>query len=91
MDKTKGGIKVYSKHLKHFAGKMVEVFLKHKLYGTQAIQCTLRNLIWTKEKIGLVLNNQEIYLLWKEIKRLRTDNKEIYVEGELQTIIIKLI
>lgn len=54
-------IQVLADKLNLLSGKMVHVYIKHLLYGTQHVKCALR-FLWDGERIGLIINQEDIYI-----------------------------
>ena len=65
--------------------QMVYVYLKHILYGSQKIKCALHAL-WDGERVGLIINNEEIYITVNELRDIYIDNNEYYIKSDVMEI-----
>lgn len=72
-------------NLKQFNGKDVIVYITHKIYGTHKINCIF-NLLKDKDKIGIVVNNHEIYITRGELEEIKCSTSIVEIIGKLQTI-----
>lgn len=72
-------------NLKQFNGKDVIVYITHKIYGTHKINCIF-NLLKDKDKIGLIINNHEIYVAREELEEIKYGTSITEIIGKMQTI-----
>ena len=73
-----------------FNGQMVSVCIKHILYGSQKIKCALRPL-WDGERIGLIINDEDIYVTTSELKDVSIGDNEFVIKSEVMELYINLL
>ena len=66
-----------------------KIILKHALFGQQVYVCDEMKTINTKDKLGLILKGQEIYVDKHDIQHTEFDESGIYVvEDRLLKIVV---
>ena len=68
----------------------VGVCIKHLFYGAQKIKCVLHPL-FDGERIGLIINNEDKYIMLDELVGAAIVNDEIYLKSDVMEISIKLV
>ena len=66
-------------------GQMVCVCIKHMLYGSQKIKCALRPL-WDGVRIGLIINNEPIYITTDELTDVSINDNEYVIKSEIMEL-----
>jgi len=82
------GIKELINELKKIDGANVKVNITHKLYGDQNIQVAL-HLIDNEERLGLLVNEQEIYINKREIRDVGNNIDLWYFADDVMCIKIR--
>ena len=65
---------------------VADVHIKHILYGNQKIKRCILHPIADGERIGLYINGEDVYITTDELLRVKFDNGECIVEGEVMQI-----
>lgn len=70
---------------------VADVHIKHLLYGSQKInRCVLHPFV-DGERIGLVVNEEDIYITMGEMRNVRFVDTECVIESEVMELYIKLL
>lgn len=68
-----------------------DVCIKHLLYGNQKIKrCVLHPFV-DGDRIGLVINGEDIYITMNEVRGVRFVDTECVVKSEIMELYIKLL
>ena len=82
------GIKEIIKELKKIEGICVKINIDHKLYGSQNLQVALQ-LINDEERLGFLVNEQEIYIEKNKISNVGAKEELWYFADEVMCIKIR--
>jgi hypothetical protein len=84
-------VDLYSENIMQFKGKTVRTYINHKLYGNQKVKLYNFRPLYTDNKIGFTIGEQEIFLYLNEIENMELSKNVLKITGKLQEIIIELI
>ena len=72
-------------------GKKANVYINHLLYGCQKIRdCVLRPFA-DEEHIGLVVNDEEIYITMDELSDIYVDGPEYVIKSNVMKLCIEIL
>ena len=71
-------------------GKKVNVYIKHILYGLQKIRGCVPHILWDGERIGLIIDNEEKYIMTDELCEVYADYYGCYIKGNVMEIEVQL-
>jgi hypothetical protein len=83
-------IKFFTDELKILSGTNVSIKIEHKLYGNQSIKCALQ-ILNDEERLGFVINYQEIYVYKNEILHFWENDGLYYFADKVMNINIKKV
>ena len=70
---------------------IADVYIKHILYGPQKIKkCVLHPFVG-EDRIGLIINEEDVYITMKELSYADIDNTECILRSEVMELFIKLL
>ena len=70
---------------------IADVYIKHILYGSQKIKkCVLHPFVG-EEHIGLIINEEEVYVTMEELSHVDIDNTKCIIRSEVMELCIKLL
>ena len=78
-------IQDFMRRLNIFSSKMVYVYIRHMLYGSQKIKYALRPL-WDGERIGIIIDNEEKYITLDELREVYIENDEYHIKSDVMEI-----
>jgi len=71
--------------------KCADIQIKHVLYGSQKIKrCVLHPFV-DGERIGLNINEEDIYITTEELRETRVGANQYVIKGELMELYISLL
>lgn len=81
----------FTRKFNELNGKCADVKIKHALYGSQKInRCVLHPFV-DGERIGLIINEEEIYITMSELQGVRAGSNEYVIESEVMQLYINLL
>lgn len=70
---------------------IADVYIKHILYGSQKIKkCVLHPFVG-EDRIGLIINEEEIYITMEELSGVSIDGSRCVIESEVMELYINLL
>ena len=70
---------------------IADVYIKHILYGSQKIkQCVLHPFVG-EDRIGLIVNEEDVYITMKELSYADIDDTKCILRSEVMELFIKLL
>ena len=84
------GIREIVEVLKTINGENVWIHIKHDLYGEQNIKCAFQ-LLSDEERLGFLLDKQEIYIEKHRIKNVGVQDNLFYFTDDLMCIKIRKV
>lgn len=84
------GIKELIEALKKINGESVWIHVKHDLYGDQNLKCAFQ-LLSDEERLGFLVNEQEIYMEKNRIKNFGVQDNLFYFADDLMCIKIRKV
>lgn len=70
---------------------IVDVYIKHILYGSQKIkECVLHPFV-DEDRIGFIINEEEIYITMEELSGVSLDSNRCIIESEVMELYINLL
>ena len=84
-------MKLFSENIKQFIGQTVIVYIGHKIYGEQELKIRKLQPLCDKNRIGLIVGTQPIFLEHNEIENILFTEDELCIQSELLTITIKKV
>lgn len=83
--------KEFIKNFNELNGRCADIQIKHALYGNQKIKrCVLHPFI-DGERIGLHINEEDIYITIEELRGIGVGNSQFIIKSELMELCIKLL
>lgn len=70
---------------------VADVHIKHLLYGNQKIKRCILHPFVDGDRIGLVINGEDIYITMDEMRGVRFVDTECVVKSEIMELYIKLL
>ena len=70
--------------------KNANVHIKHLLYGCQKIKGCVLHTLWDGERIGLIINEEEVYITMDELLSVCINNNEYVIKSEVMELQIIL-
>ena len=94
----KGDVKLLQTITKEFIERfnalnniIADVYIKHILYGSQKIkECVLHPFVG-EDRIGLMINEEEIYITIEELSGVSLDSDRCIIESEVMELYINLL
>jgi tetrahydromethanopterin S-methyltransferase subunit A len=94
----KGDIKLLQTITKEFIERfnalnniIADVYIKHILYGSQRIkECVLHPFVG-EDRIGFIINEEEIYITIEELSGVSLDSDQCIIESEVMELYINLL
>ena len=94
-----GGLTLLSKNIvKDFIEKFIvldnksaNVQIKHLLYGSQKINACVLHPFAGEDRIGLIINEEEIYITMEELSGVSLDSDRFVIESEVMELYINLL
>lgn len=94
----KGDVKLLQTITKEFIERfnalnniIADVYIKHILYGSQKIkECVLRPFVG-EDRIGLIINEEEVYITIEELSGVDLDSNRCIIESEVMELYINLL
>ena len=81
----------FTRKFNELNGKNADVQIKHALYGSQKIKrCVLHPFV-DGERIGLNINEEDIYITTEELRETRVGANQYVIKGELMELYISLL
>ena len=69
---------------------IADVYTKHILYGSQKIKkCVLHPFVG-EDRIGLIINEEEVYITIEELSSVSIDNTKCIIKSEVMELYIEL-
>ena len=69
---------------------VADVHIKHLLYGKQKIKRCILHPFVDGDRIGLRINNEEIYIKFEELVDVKLENSKCIIKSELMELYIYL-
>ena len=70
---------------------IADVYIKHILYGSQKIKkCVLHPFVG-EDRIGLIINEEEVYITIEELSGASLDSDQCILESEVMELYINLL
>lgn len=70
---------------------IADVYIKHILYGSQKIKkCVLHPFVG-EDRIGLIINEEEVYITMEELSDVSLDSDRCVIESEVMELYINLL
>ena len=70
---------------------IADVYIKHILYGSQKIkECVLHPFVG-EDRIGLIINEEEVYITMEELSSASIDSDRCIIESEVMELYINLL
>lgn len=70
---------------------IADVYIKHILYGSQKIKkCVLHPFVG-EDRIGLIINEEEVYITIEELSGASLDSDRFIIESEVMELYINLL
>ncbi len=70
---------------------IADVYIKHILYGSQKIKkCVLHPFVG-EDRIGLIINEEEVYITIEELSGASLDSDRCVIESEVMELYINLL
>ena len=70
---------------------IADVYIKHILYGSQKIKkCVLHPFVG-EDRIGLIINEEEVYITIEELSGASLDSDRCIIESEVMELYINLL
>ena len=80
----------FTREFNELEGKFADIKIKHALYGNQKIKrCVLHPFI-DGERIGLKINDEDIYIKFNELKGIGVGIKQCIIKSELMELYISI-
>ena len=70
--------------------RCADIYIKHALYGTQKIKKCILHPVVGGESIGLIINEEHIYIKMDELLNANIDNNECVIQSEIMELQIML-
>ena len=70
--------------------KCADIYIKHALYGTQKIKKCILHPIVDGESIGLIINEENVYITMDELLNANINNTECVIQSEIMELQIIL-
>ena len=94
----KGDVKLLQTITKEFIERfnalkntIANVDIKHILYGSQKIkECVLHPFVG-EDRIGLIINEEEVYITMEELSGVELDSNRCVIESEVMELYINLL
>lgn len=71
-------------------GAVADVHIKHLLYGKQKIKRCILHPFVDGERIGLRINNEDIYIEFEELVKVKMGKSQCVIQSELMELCIYL-
>lgn len=70
---------------------IADVYIKHILYGSQKIKkCVLHPFVG-EDRIGLIINEEDVYITMKELSYADIDDTKCTLRSEVMELFVKLL
>lgn len=69
---------------------VADVYIKHLLYGNQKIKGCILHPFMGGDRIGLVINSEDIYITMDELQSVCINDVECVIKSEVMELYIKL-
>lgn len=70
--------------------KNANVYIKHLLYGCQRIKGCVLHTLWDGERVGLIINDEDIYITMDELLSVSINENECVMKSEVMEIEIQI-
>lgn len=70
---------------------IADVYIKHILYGSQKIKECVLHPFMGEDRIGLIINGEDIYVTMKELSCVDIDNTKCIIRSEVMELCIKFL
>ena len=68
-----------------------DVYIKHLLYGNQKIKRCILHPFMDGDVIGLIINEEKIYITMDELSNVSNDSNEYVIKSEVMELYINLL
>ena len=70
---------------------IADVYTKHILYGSQKIKKCVLHPFMGEDRIGLIINEEEVYITMEELSTVSIDDTECVIKSEVMELYINLL
>ena len=70
---------------------IADVYTKHILYGSQKIKKCVLHPFMGEDRIGLIINEEEVYITMEEVSTVSIDDTECVIKSEVMELYINLL